>query len=257
MATALVLLAPSVGAPAANAETVTVGSPLQELGSTSKCPAQACALVQTALPQPGANVISPLSGVVSSWHLLGGASSFSYRLQVLSPGAGGSYTATGSSAPVVPAGPGLQTFPTGIPVQAGQVIAIGLEAGAPLAYADKPGAGFDRLPSLLDGATETAMQGSSFELGFNAEISTTPVPAPIPVQGAVAPASSRSVCRVPNLAGRRLEGARKRIRKAGCRVGTVKKLAGATAKTGVVVKQNPKPGKVLAAGAKVNLKLGQ
>lgn len=36
----------------------------------------------------------------------------------------------------------------------------------------------------------------------------------------------------------------------------MKKLGDATAKTGEVVKQNPKPGKLLAPGTKVNVKLG-
>lgn len=263
-ATALALLAPSVDASTASAETVTLGSPLQELSSTSQCSAQPCALVQTALPQAGAHLISPVRGVLLSWHMLGGSSSFTYRLQVLSPGAEGSYTATGSTAPGVPTGPGLQTFLAAIPIQVGQVIAIELQAGAPLAYAEKPGAGFDRLAApLANGATGTATPGSSFELGFNAEIVTglAAGAAPIAVAPAVGSASSqprpRSACKVPYLGGRRLEGAKKQIRKAGCTVGTVRKLAGVTAKTGVVVKQSPKPGKVRAPGAKVNVKLGQ
>jgi len=66
-----------------------------------------------------------------------------------------------------------------------------------------------------------------------------------------------TACVVPKLAGKKLKGAKKRIRKAGCRVGKVKKTEGVTAKTGVVVKQNPKAGKILAPGAKVNVKLGQ
>jgi PASTA domain len=36
----------------------------------------------------------------------------------------------------------------------------------------------------------------------------------------------------------------------------VKKKEGVTAKTGKVVKQNPKPGKILAPGSKVSVKLG-
>lgn len=36
----------------------------------------------------------------------------------------------------------------------------------------------------------------------------------------------------------------------------MKKKEGVTAKTGKVVKQNPKPGKILAPGSKVSVKLG-
>ena len=65
-----------------------------------------------------------------------------------------------------------------------------------------------------------------------------------------------TACVVPKLAGKKLKGAKKRIRKAGCKVGAVKKPKGVSAKTGVVVKQNPKAGKILAPGSKVNVKLG-
>jgi len=64
-----------------------------------------------------------------------------------------------------------------------------------------------------------------------------------------------TACIAPDLVGKKLKGAKKRIRKAGCKVGKVKFLGGATAKTGRVTKQNPKAGKVLAAGSKVNIKL--
>lgn len=62
-------------------------------------------------------------------------------------------------------------------------------------------------------------------------------------------------CRVPQLRGKKLKAAKKRARKANCRIGKVKKLGEATAKTGKVVKQRPKPGKILAPGAKINVSL--
>jgi PASTA domain-containing protein/IPT/TIG domain-containing protein len=62
-------------------------------------------------------------------------------------------------------------------------------------------------------------------------------------------------CKVPQLRGKKLEAAKRRLRKADCRLGKVKKLDGATAKTGKVTKQNPKPGKVLAPGSKVKITL--
>jgi hypothetical protein len=62
-------------------------------------------------------------------------------------------------------------------------------------------------------------------------------------------------CKVPKLKGKKLKAAKKKIRKAGCRLGKVKKLHGATAKTGKVTKQGPKPGKILAPGAKIKITL--
>jgi hypothetical protein len=257
VATALTCLALFLDAPAADAA-VTLGSPLQELSSTSQCSAQPCALIQTSLPQPGTAVISPMSGVVVSWRMLGGSSSFQYRLQVLTPGPEGSYTATGFSAPSVPSGSGLQIFPTAIPIQAGQVIAIELDAGAPLAYAPTLGAGFDRLvPPLGIGDVGTAIPGFSFELGFNAEVvAASPAPTAAATGIVPAPAADFAACRVPGLGGTRLRPAKKRIRKAGCRVGKVTRPKGVSARTGVVVKQGPKAGRVLAPGAKVNVTLG-
>jgi PASTA domain len=240
---------------------VTLGSPLQELELISQCSAQPCALVQTALPQSGAAVVSPVSGVVLEWRMLGGSSSFPYRLRVLTPGPEGSYTATGSSQPSFPSGPGLQRFLTAIPIRAGQVVAIELQAGAPLAYAPTPGASFNRLAApLSNGVPGVAIPGSSFELGFNAEIAVAPTPPAAlpasPVAPAQATTTTSGACTVPSLVGAKLMSAKRRIRKGGCRVGNVTKRNGATAKTGRVVKQNPKAGKVLAPGAKVHVKLG-
>jgi DNA-binding beta-propeller fold protein YncE len=72
----------------------------------------------------------------------------------------------------------------------------------------------------------------------------TPVPGPI------------AQCVVPKLKGKTLKAAKKRARKAHCGIGHVKKLEGATAKTGKVVKQKPKGGKVKAAGYKIAVTLG-
>lgn len=62
-------------------------------------------------------------------------------------------------------------------------------------------------------------------------------------------------CKVPKLNGKKLKATKKTARKADCKVGKVKKKKGATAKTGHVVKQNPKPGKVLAPGTKIKVTL--
>lgn len=64
-------------------------------------------------------------------------------------------------------------------------------------------------------------------------------------------------CRVPQLKGKKLKASKKKLRKADCRIGNVKKLHDATAKSGKVVKQNPKPGKILVPGAKVKVVLDE
>jgi IPT/TIG domain/PASTA domain len=60
-------------------------------------------------------------------------------------------------------------------------------------------------------------------------------------------------CVVPKLKGKSLKADRKKLKKAGCKLGNVGGRKGKDAK---VTKQNPKPGKVLAPGATVNVKLG-
>lgn len=62
-------------------------------------------------------------------------------------------------------------------------------------------------------------------------------------------------CKVPQLKGKKLKAAKKKVRKANCELGKVKKLDGATTKTGKVTKQNPKPGKILAPGSKIKITL--
>lgn len=62
-------------------------------------------------------------------------------------------------------------------------------------------------------------------------------------------------CLVPSLTGKKLKAAKKKAKKANCRIGKVKKLGDATAKTGKVSRQSPKPGKILVPGSKINVKL--
>jgi hypothetical protein len=64
-------------------------------------------------------------------------------------------------------------------------------------------------------------------------------------------------CRVPKLKDKRLKAVKKQAKKADCRIGKVKKLGDATAKTGEVVKQNPPPGKILAPGTKIKVTLDE
>ncbi|HVQ58395.1 MAG TPA: PASTA domain-containing protein [Solirubrobacterales bacterium] len=63
-------------------------------------------------------------------------------------------------------------------------------------------------------------------------------------------------CKVPGLGGKKLKAAKKTLKNKGCKPGKVKKTNGVTSKTGKVTKQNPKPGKLLAPGTKVNVTLG-
>jgi Mg-chelatase subunit ChlD len=63
-------------------------------------------------------------------------------------------------------------------------------------------------------------------------------------------------CKVPNLKGKKLAGARRISLAAGCKLGKVTKKKGATTRSGKVVKQSPKAGTVRAAGTRVKVVLG-
>lgn len=93
-----------------------------------------------------------------------------------------------------------------------------------------------------------------------APASKTLAKVPVSVTTAAGTASSVQLfqyqgCKVPQLKGKKLQAAKKKLKKAGCKPGKVKKLHGATAKTGKVSKQSPKSGKILAPGSKVNITL--
>jgi hypothetical protein len=91
--------------------------------------------------------------------------------------------------------------------------------------------------------------------GTSSQLFAYQAPPPAP-PAPVAPAPVVAKCVVPSLVGKHLKAAKKKTRAAHCKVGNVVKLDGVTAKTGTVVKQNPKPGKVRAVGSKINIKLG-
>jgi hypothetical protein len=80
--------------------------------------------------------------------------------------------------------------------------------------------------------------------------------APTPPAPLSQPTPPAPTCKVPKLMGKTLKAAKKRIRAADCRVGTLTKTEGATAKDGEVVKQVPKPGATVPIDAKVRITLG-
>ena len=63
-------------------------------------------------------------------------------------------------------------------------------------------------------------------------------------------------CTVPKLRGKKLKATKKKLKKADCKTGKVKKRKGATGATGKVLKQSAKPGTILAPGTKIKVTLG-
>ncbi|HWT90463.1 MAG TPA: PASTA domain-containing protein, partial [Solirubrobacterales bacterium] len=64
-------------------------------------------------------------------------------------------------------------------------------------------------------------------------------------------------CVVPAIKNKPLKRAKTLLRQRGCKLGHVKKVEAPAKKEGKVLKQTPKPGKVLAPGARVRIQLGR
>jgi hypothetical protein len=306
-----------LGAAFAQASTVTVGSVLPVAFSPGTFE-QVKTLFNTALPEKGANLVSPVNGAIVRWRMQG-ASGGPYYLRVLRPNGSGAYAAAGTSGPATPSGAGLQTFTANMPIHAGDLIGIDpTNPGDGIGIASVAGAGYSSIfPPPFDGATvapSATSAGSEIEL--SAEVQPTPTVTSLspnsgsvtggdtvtivgrdfnsasavkfgskPAAGftvesdtqitATTPAGSSpgavdvtvttlagtspttsidrfvyKACVVPKLKGKKLQPGRKALRRAHCSLGRVKGSGSE------IVTQHPKPGKVLAPGSKVNVKLG-
>jgi IPT/TIG domain/PASTA domain len=90
----------------------------------------------------------------------------------------------------------------------------------------------------------------------SATLASVPVTVTTLGGSATAPQSfSYQGCVVPKLRGKKLKATKKTLRRVACRIGKVKKLGDATAKTGKVVKQSQKPGQILPPGSTISVKL--
>jgi IPT/TIG domain/PASTA domain len=161
-----------LSAASAQAAIVTVGTPLNLTFSPAAC-GLACTVTNTALPETGAAVNSPVDGAVIRWHILKGLSGKKYMLRVLTPAGGTTFTGAGTSAAATAAGAGLETFETALPIKAGQTIGLDIEAGGQIGIA-AGGAYAVWSPPLADGATAPGSAGPGNRLAFNAEILPPP-----------------------------------------------------------------------------------
>jgi hypothetical protein len=310
-----------LGAAPAAASTITVGSVLPA-GSTPTAFGQVQTFFNTALPEKGVNLTSPVNGAIVRWRVQG-AEGGPFYLRVLHATGTGAYSASGTSNPATPSGIGLQTFTANLPVKAGDLIGIDPSSATDtIGIADVASASFGKIfPPPFDNATvppSGIVEGKEIEL--SAEVQPTPAidsvaPDYGPVAGgtkvkvvgtdfgaasavmfgetpaagytvdsdtqitATAPKSAKvgavdvtvttiagtspvgkpdrfyyEGCRVPKLKGKSLKAARKALYRADCALGAVKRAKG---RRGRVVKQRPRPGKVLASGSRVTVFVGR
>jgi hypothetical protein len=315
----------AVFAGAAQASVISIGSVLPKEPVPTEF-GRVQTLFNTALPEAGATLASPVSGAIVRWRVQG-AEGGPFYLRVLSPNGKGAYEAAGKSEAQSPVNVGLQTFPTNLKIEAGDL--IGIDPTNPtdkIGIATPSGAAYASIfPTPFDGsvvAPSETFGGKEIEL--SAEIQPQPeVTLVSPPFGSVAggtlvtiagknftqasevkfgnvPAASFTVdsdskitattpkmlrpgavnvsvttfagvnpdtrfddyvylaCVVPQLKNRTLKVAKTLLKRRGCKLGHVKKVnAPKPKKVGKVLKQTPKPGKVLSPGARVRIELGQ
>jgi IPT/TIG domain/PASTA domain len=312
-------------ATAAQATVVSIGSVLpKEFTATEFDRVQT--RFNTALPETGANLTSPVTGAIVRWRVQGAAGGPFY-LRVLHPDGKGAYEAAGTSLPATPTDEGLQTFSTNLKIQAGDSIGIDpSNATDKIGIADVSGAGYATIfPTPFDGSVVPPSETfSGKEVELSAEVlpipEVTSIVSPFgSVTGGVqvtisgknfanasavkfgaAPAASFTVdsdtkitatvprsarpgkvdvvvttlagdnvntrfddyvyraCVVPAVKNKTLKVAKTLLRRRGCKLGHVKKVdAPKPSKVGKVLRQTPKPGKVLAPGSRVRISLGE
>jgi hypothetical protein len=279
----------------------------------------------TALPETGASVASPVDGAIVRWQIQG-ASGGPFYLRVLHPNGKGAYEAAGTSLPATPLNESLQTFSTNLKVKAGDLIGIDpTNATDKIGVAETSGASFATVfPPPFDGSVVPPSQ--TFD-GKEVELAAEVVPVPevvsiTPNFGSVTggtvltisgkyfsnasavefgstPAASFTVdsdtqitatvpgvlrpgkvdvtvttiagenantryddyvyraCVVPAIRGKKLKKAKSLLRRNACKLGHVKRVEAPKRKRGRVLKQTPRPGKVLAPGARVRINLGK
>ncbi len=173
--TVVAMCATALVAVPTQASTVTVGSVLPP-GSTPTEFGQVETFFNTALPEKGANLTSPVDGAIVRWRLQD-ASGGPFYLRILRPNGSGGYMAAGTSNAVTPSGPGLQTFTANLPIKAGDLIGVDpTNATDKIGVVEAAGANYGFIfPPPFDGATVApsgAVNGKEIEL--SAEVQPTP-----------------------------------------------------------------------------------
>jgi hypothetical protein len=174
LAAVLATLCMVLFASGAQASTITVGSVLP-VEFTSTPVGQVKTMFNTAIPERGANLTSPVSGAIVRWRMQGGKGGPFY-LRVLHPNGSGAYSSAGTSGGVTPSGTGVQVFTTNIPIRAGDQ--IGIDPTNPtdeIGIAPVPNASFGFIfPPPPDGATVAPNGTGAGEIEISAEVQPTP-----------------------------------------------------------------------------------
>ncbi|HET9119745.1 MAG TPA: hypothetical protein VFN72_04375 [Solirubrobacterales bacterium] len=206
-----------VAAGTAQAAMVTVGSPIASIGSGGVVAPNGSTetVANTALPEAGAHITSPVNGTIVSWRLVSSsATGDSYALRVLRPQSNGTYEGVGS-APVSNV-IGDQTFSASLPIQAGDLIGVDMAnngGGIRATLTPTVGAAWDgwvpAVPESGFAAPNPIIHETDQELAFNVVVQY-PDPVATPPSGSPA---AKSKCKKKKKHKRSAESAKKKCKK--------------------------------------------
>lgn len=191
-----------VMAVAAGATTVTVGSVLPPTFTSTPFEGVRSQF-NTTLPETGASVASPVNGEIVRWKVVGAVGG-PFTLRVLHPNGAGAYTATGTSQPAKPLGPGIETFPTNLTIRSGDLISI--DSSNPtdeIGVATVAGAGYGIFSSPpFEGSTNApALSKSGAEIELAAEVQPAPAITKVSPNGGSVLGGEKVTITGTNLAG--------------------------------------------------------
>ena len=175
MVIAAVMATCAVFVASAQASVISIGSVLPEKFEATEFK-RVQTFFNTALPESGATLSSPVNGAIVRWRVQG-ASGGPFYLRVLHPNGKGGYEAAGTSQGVSPTGEGLQTFNTNLKIQAGDLIGIDpTSATDKVGVAEASGAAYASIfPTPFDGSVVPPSESfSGKEIELSAEIQPQP-----------------------------------------------------------------------------------
>lgn len=182
---ALVVAASLASGAAAQAAVVTIGSTATP--NTGGENTQPVMFVNVGLGAAPGLVTSPIDGTIIRWRVAGFEGP--WRLRVLTPSGGPSYTGSGTGGAEIVPDKGPHTYATALPVRTGQAIGIESTGQASFGAVLSPGASFASFVSPpADGATGNGGIFDNASFTFSADVLPPPktgviVPAAGPVSG--------------------------------------------------------------------------
>lgn len=129
--------------------------------------------VPTSYSEPDELLRAPVSGTIVQWEV--GQAEGIFALHVVEIGADGKVSIVSSSAPGIVPELNLGTFPTALPIKAGQSLALDVSANSQLGFVERPGAAYDYFVPAPASGVATAPSGvAPYEFDFVADLQRPP-----------------------------------------------------------------------------------